>query len=207
MSVEKIRAAYEQWAPGYDRGQWISERLLLARLRQRLVSRARGRVLEVGIGTGLNLPHYDPAAVITGVDLSRPMLERALSRAQRLGRQLTLETMDAEALTFPDRAFDAVLSTLTLCTTPDPLRALREMARVCRPEGRVLLLEHGLGTSALVNWMLFRLAPGQVRRYACHLTRDVAALPEHAGLRVLRRERYLLGVLALIEAAPGNFTA
>jgi ubiquinone/menaquinone biosynthesis C-methylase UbiE len=202
MSVERIRAVYERWASDYERGQWIPERLFLSSLRRRLVSRARGRVLEVGIGTGLNLPYYASSTVVVGVDLSRAMLERALSRAHRLGRQLTVETMDAEALTFPDRAFDAVVSTLTLCTTPDPLQALREMARVCQPHGRVFLLEHGLGTSAPVNWLLSRLAPGHLRRYACHLMRDVAALPESAGLGIFHRERHLFGVFVLMEAAP-----
>lgn len=203
MSVDKIRAVYERCAPTYERGEWISERLFLARLRRRLVSRARGRVLEVGIGTGLNLPYYDRGTVITGVDLSKPMLERALSRAHRLGRQLAVETMDAEALTFADQTFDAVVSTLTLCTAPDPVKVLREMTRVCRPRGRVLLLEHGLGTWAPINWVLSRLAPGQLRRYACHLTRDVAAFPEQAGLGMLHCERHLFGVFVLMQAAPG----
>ena len=161
-------------------------------------------MLEVGIGTGVNLPFYPPECPIVGVDLSRPMLERALARAHRLGRQLTVEAMDAEVLAFPDRSFDTVVSTLTLCTTPDPVRLLREMGRVCRSDGRVLLLEHGLSTGPLVNGLLRRLEPGQLARYACHLTRDVAALPSQAGLRVLTQARCFFGVLALIEAAPAG---
>jgi ubiquinone/menaquinone biosynthesis C-methylase UbiE len=203
-SGDEIRAVYEREAPAYDRGQWIPERLLLGRLRRRLLTRASGRVLEVGIGTGVNLPFYAPRCPIVGVDLSRPMLERALARAYRLGRQVVVEVVDGEALAFPDRSFDTVVSTLTLCTTPDPLRLLREMGRVCRPTGRVLLMEHGLGTRPLVNWLLHRLEPGQLAKYACHLTRDVAALPPQAGLRVLNQERWLFGVLALIEAAPNH---
>jgi len=201
-AVEQIRSIYARLAPGYDLSQWIPERVLLARLRRRLVSRARGRILEVGIGTGVNLPYYPTSCPVTGVDLSRGMVERALARAYRLGRQLTVEVMDAETLTFADRTFDAVVSTLTLCTTPDPVRLLREMARVCRPEGRVLLLEHGIGTAPLVNWALRRLAPGNLARYACHLTRDMAALPSEAGLRVRWQERHLWGVVTLTEAAP-----
>jgi len=206
MNAEDVSTIYERWAPAYDRAQWITDVVFLPRLRRRLISRVRCRarcqVLEVGIGTGANLPYYDPAAVIHGVDLSRAMLERAMARAHRLRRQLTVETMNGETLSFADGAFDTVLSTLTLCTTPDPLRLLREMARVCRPDGRVLLLEHGLSTARPVNWVLHRLAPGQLRRYACHLTRDVAALPEKAGLRIVHMERYLFGVFVLIEATP-----
>ena len=206
MPTEVIRAVYERFARVYDRSQWINEALLLRRLRRHLLSRTRCRgpcqVLEVGIGTGANLPFYPPTAVVHGIDLSQPMLERALARAHRLGRQLHVETMNAEHLPFPDQSFDTVVSTLTLCTTPDPLRLLREMARVCRPDGRVLLLEHGVSTAPAVNWVLYRLAPGHLRRYACHLTRDVAALPERAGLRIVHMERHLLGVFVLIEAAP-----
>jgi ubiquinone/menaquinone biosynthesis C-methylase UbiE len=206
LGAEEIRSLYEREASTYDRGQWIPERLLLGRLRRRLLSRARGRVLEVGIGTGVNLSFYAPRCPIVGVDLSRPMLERALARAYRLGRQLSVEVMDAEVLAFPNRSFDTVVSTLTLCTTPDPLRLLREMGRVCSPTGCVLLMEHGLGTAALVNGLLCRLAPGHLARYACHLTRDVVALPSQAGLHVLAQVRYLFGVLVLIEAAPAHLS-
>jgi len=203
---EQISAVYERLAPTYDRGQWITELLLLRRLRRQLIARiqcrARCQVLEVGIGTGINLPFYPPTSVIHGVDLSRPMLERALARAWRLGRQLDVEAMDAECLRFPDQSFDTVVSTLTLCTTPDPLRLLREMARVCRPDGRVLLLEHGASTAPMINRILHRLAPGHLRRYACHLSRDVATLPGLAGLRLIDSRRYVFGVLALIEAVP-----
>jgi ubiquinone/menaquinone biosynthesis C-methylase UbiE len=206
VNAEEIRAVYERFARTYDRGQWIVEGLFLKRFRRRLLSRIRCeggcQVLEVGIGTGINLPYYSPSCVIFGVDLSRPMLERSMARAHRLGRQLTVETMDGEALAFPNHTFNAVVSTLTLCTTPDPLRLLKEISRVCRPDGRVLLLEHGLSTAKTVNWMLTRLAPGHLDRCACHLTRDVAALPEQAGLRIVHTERHLLGVFALIEASP-----
>ncbi|HKV44764.1 MAG TPA: class I SAM-dependent methyltransferase [bacterium] len=204
MDVEEIRTIYARWAPRYDRGQWLAERLLLGRLRRRLLSRARGRVLDVGMGTGVNLPYYAATCPIVGVDLSRPMLERALARAYRLERHLIVEVMDAEALAFPDRTFDTVVSTLTLCTTPDPVRLLRELARVCRPTGRVLLLEHGLGTVPVLNWVLRRLAPGHLARWACDLTRDVAALPPRAGLEIRALERAWFGVFTLIEAAVGT---
>lgn len=204
--IEAIRSVYERFARVYDRSQWITEALLLRRLRREFLSRVhcggQCQVLEVGIGTGANLPFYPPTAVIHGVDLSKPMLERALARAHRLGRHVQLETMNAEGLLFPDESFDTVVSTLTLCTTPDPLQLLREMGRVCRPDGRVLLLEHGLSTVPTVNWVLHRLAPAYLRRYACHLTRDVTTLAAEAGFRLVDARRYVLGIFALIEAIP-----
>lgn len=206
--TERIRSVYERFAPSYDRCGSAGELLVLRGLRRTLIARVRRqhgcRVLEIGIGTGINLPYYDPACVVTGVDLSRAMLERALARAYRLGRQLTVEVMDAEHLAFGDATFDSVVSTLTLCTTPDPIRALREMGRVCRPGGRVLLLEHGRSRRRPVNWLLDRLAPGHFRRHACHLTRDVAALPAEAGLRVSRLERHVFDMLVLVEASAAS---
>lgn len=203
---DTIRAVYERFARTYDRSQWVTEFFLLRRFRRRLISRvechARCQVLEVGIGTGANLQYYPSNSVITGIDLTRSMLERALARAHRLGRQLTVEVVDAEKLPFGDGAFDTVVSTLTLCTTPDPLRLLGEMTRVCRPDGRILLLEHGLSTQRSINWVMHRLAPGHLRKYACHLTRDMVALPGQAGLKVLHIERHVFGIFVLIEAAP-----
>jgi ubiquinone/menaquinone biosynthesis C-methylase UbiE len=202
--TERIRSVYERFAPRYDRCGFAGEALLLRALRRSLIARVRHqhgcRVLEIGIGTGINLPYYDPACVLTGVDLSRAMLEHALARAHRLGRQLAVQVMDAEHLGFEDATFDSVVSTLTLCTTPDPVRALREMGRVCRPGGRVLLLEHGRSSRRPVNWFLDRLAPGHFRRHACHLTRDVAAIPAQAGLHVSRLERHVFGIVVLVEA-------
>ncbi len=199
--VDVVRDVYQRWARSYDLEQWLPERVLLAGLRRRLISKARGAVLEVGIGTGANLPYYGKDCQIVGVDLSRSMLERAAARAQRLGVRLSIDTTDAEALPYKERTFDSVISTFTLCTTPDPIRLLREMARVCQPDGRVLLLEHGLGSAATVNWLLHRLARRHLARYACHLTRSVDALPEQAGLRVFNQERHLWGILTLTEAS------
>lgn len=201
-TTDYIRSVYETRASFYDRDQWIFEMLLVRRLRRRLARRARGKVLEVGIGTGMNLPYYDPSCAVFGVDLSRPMLDRAVVRANEMGRRLIVDVMDAESLSFPEQSFDTVVSTLTLCTTPDPVVLLREMARVCRAEGRVLLLEHGSATDSQVNQILAHFAPGRLIRNACHLTRDVAGLPEEAGLRVLEKKRYLFGTFTWVEAQP-----
>src|SRR5258708_11615573 len=94
-----------------------------------------GRVLELGIGTGLNLPHYPPDTELTAVDLSPDMLDRARARAASLGRSIALREADMTGLPFPDDHFDAVVSTLTLCTVPDPIAAVREAARGRRPCG------------------------------------------------------------------------
>lgn len=184
MSDERgfIEERYEKFAPSFDRATAIAERLALRRLRRAVVPRARGRVLEVAIGTGQNLPLYDPEVHLTAVDLSPQMLAIARTRAGRLGRQVDLRREDAEALPFADDAFDSVVSTLAGCTFPNPVAAYREMWRVLRPGGLLLLAEHGRGESRMLGWLLHRLAPWHYRQVACHLDRDPLGLVRSASI-------------------------
>lgn len=200
----RIRAIYDRLAPRYDRREALVEWLLRG-YRRKLLRRARGRVLEVGIGTGRNLPYYPPGCRITGIDLSPEMLRIAERRAAQLGRDVTLLPMDAEELSFPAGAFDTVVSSFTLCTVVDPIRALSEMARVTAPGGRILLLEHGRSPHLWLSRLLDRIAPYQIAKYGCHPNRNVLALVQAADLVVLKSERRLLGVLHLIWARPQPF--
>ena len=153
--------------------------------RLRLVPLARGRVLEVGIGTGLNLPHYDPGRVgsIVGLDPALEMHPLAARRARRAGLPVELVGVSAERIPFPDASFDTVLLTYTLCSIPDPLAALGEMRRVLKPGGRLIYCEHGLAPDAGVRRWQRRLTPLWSKvAGGCHLDRDVPALLERAGL-------------------------
>lgn len=103
-------------------------------------------VLEVGVGTGKNIPHYPAGTQVTGIDLSEKMLERAFSMAHRLAKwQIDLRVMDAQGLEFPDGSFDDVAATFVFCGVPDPVLGLMEARRVARARGRLWLLEHMLG--------------------------------------------------------------
>jgi ubiquinone/menaquinone biosynthesis C-methylase UbiE len=203
FTTHEIRARYEELAASYDGQEAFGEALLrLGRLRRRLLSRARGKTLEVAVGTGKNLGCYPPDVELTGVDLSSAMLARARSHAQRLGRAVTLAEMDAEHLDLPDGAFDTVASTLSLCTIPDSQRALREMARVCAPDGRILLLEHGRTSVGVLARLQDRTAGLHARVAGCIWNREPLALVRGAGLRIVAHSRHVLGVFHLIEAAP-----
>jgi ubiquinone/menaquinone biosynthesis C-methylase UbiE len=115
------------------------------RQRAKVVPRAQGRVLEVGIGTGLNIPHYDKTRVhgIVGVDPALRMHRLAQKRIARTGLQVELIGLEAEKLPIADRSFDSVVCTYTLCTIPDPVAALKEMRRVLKPGGKLIFCEHG----------------------------------------------------------------
>ena len=138
----KITRAYDRVARWYDIYNAPMELLGLGLKRQHLLSRARGLVLEVGIGTGRNLEHYGSDVRIVGIDVSESMLARARTRTDRLDRDIRLERADVQQLPFADRSFDTVVATCVFCSVFDPVRGLAELGRVCKPDGRILLLEH-----------------------------------------------------------------
>jgi len=108
----------------------------------RLPIRPGERVLEVGVGTGLSLPHYPPGCRVTGIDISEPMLEQARERAEDLRRAVELRRMDARRLDYPDASFDHVLAPYVISVVPEPQRVMAEIARVCRPGGTVVVVNH-----------------------------------------------------------------
>jgi ubiquinone/menaquinone biosynthesis C-methylase UbiE len=170
---------------------------MISRMRQRVVPLAVGRVLEVGIGTGLNMRHYNKQQVthITGLDPALHMHPLALERIAKAGLPVDLVGLSAEKISLPDTSFDTVLMTYTLCTIPDAHSALLEMHRVLKPGGKLLFCEHGHAPDASVARWQDRLQPlwGKLAG-GCHLGRDIPALLRGAGFTVPSLEtRYLPG--------------
>jgi ubiquinone/menaquinone biosynthesis C-methylase UbiE len=129
------------------------------------------------------------------------MLSKAKRRADRVGLPGKFEVMNAEHLPLPDESFDAVVDTMSLCTFPNPVATLKELARVCRPSGRVLLLEHGRSDRAWLGGFQDRRAGKHAEPLGCQWNREPLQLVEQSGLRILHAERHFFGVFHLIEAA------
>ena len=169
---------------------------MLAPYRDRVVSSARGRVLEVGIGSGLNLPFYASAATeIIGLDPSPKLLEMANKAAQKIPIPLRLIEGTAEAIPIEDHNVDAVVTTWTMCSIPEIQTALQEMRRVLRPGGRLFFVEHGRATEPRVRWWQDHLTPAWKHLSGgCHLNRAIDELVENAGFRIERLDQgYMRG--------------
>ncbi|MBI3978628.1 MAG: methyltransferase domain-containing protein [Chloroflexi bacterium] len=194
------RARYDRIARLYDLLQTGAERRF-APWRAELWRRAGGpRVLEVGVGTGQNVPHYPPGAAITAVDLSPRMLDRARARARREGVTITLQEADVQALPFPDASFDAAVATFVFCSVPDPVLGLTEVRRVLVPGGQLLLLEHVLSCRPLLRRAM-HLANGLVvRLWGANVDRETVENVYRAGFVDLRVANLWLDVVKLIEA-------
>lgn len=165
--------------------------------RRRSFASLSGDILELGVGTGLNLPAYGADARVIGVDVDLDLIRRARSR----GAQTIVG--DGERLPFPDATFDYVTSALVFCSIPDPAQALREVARVLRPGGRLIQLEHTRTNHTLPDALLDLITPlWSTVAGGCHPNRDTPALLERCSWQLLRHDRRMGGLIRLLEALP-----
>jgi ubiquinone/menaquinone biosynthesis C-methylase UbiE len=203
FTARELTEKYDRFARWYDWVEGMPNLLGLGRLRHQVLQEASGKVLEVAVGTGKNLSYYPPKCRIIAVDLSSEMLNIARIRAAKLSVNVSVLLADAEALPFSDESFDTVVSSLSTCTFPDPVAALTEMARVCRPEGKVLLLEHGRSDREWLGRWQDRHADRFAEPLGCHWNREPLELVRQASLNVNKAQRVFFGILNQIEAAPG----
>jgi ubiquinone/menaquinone biosynthesis C-methylase UbiE len=200
LTSNEVSEKYNDFARWYDLVEGIPDLLGVRKLRQRLLPRASGKVLEVAVGTGKNLPYYPLGCQITAADRSGAMLKLAVKRAGKLRVDVSFLLTDAEALPFSDKSFDTVVSSLTTCTFPNPVAALKEMGRVCRTNGRILLLEHGRSNREWLARFQDRHADQFAKPLGCHWNRESQNLAREAGLKILDAQRSFLGVFHVIEA-------
>jgi ubiquinone/menaquinone biosynthesis C-methylase UbiE len=194
------KQVWDKAAPGYDKQIAFFERNWFTGGREWLAERARGRVLEVAIGTGRNLSHYPAEVIVTGVELSPAMLAIARERAAGLDRDVDFREGDAEHLPFADASFDTVVCALSLCTIPSPAAAIGEMKRVLIPGGRLLLLDHIASTWPPVRAAQWVVEQVTIRAAGEHFTRRQLPLVLAAGFQVVETERLKAGSMERIHA-------
>ena len=197
---QRSRTLWERLAPDYDRWTAPLERRFLAVSRPWVCARASGDVLEVGIGTGANLPYYRAGVRITGLEPSPVMLDAARRRADALALGATLVEGDAMDLPYADASFDAVVCTFVLCGVPDERRGLEEMLRVLRPGGDLLLADHVVATNPGVRLLERGLEAITIPAQGEHFTRRPLTVLQEKGVPVVASRRRTFGALEDVHA-------
>ena len=202
-SPDLTRKRYNRIAFLYDFMEAPMERLRFASWRRKLMGRIAGpTALEVGVGTGKNLIFYHDDLDITAIDLSPRMLERARKRANKLNLNVNLQEMDVEHLNFADDSFDTVFATFVFCSVPDPIAGLQELRRVCKPDGKLLLLEHMRPENYALGLIFDLFNPIIVRMMGANINRRTINNIRQAGWQIKAEECFSSDIVRMIEAAP-----
>lgn len=187
-ATEKTRARYQRIAPYYDTMELMAEGSV-SEWREQLWSLVEGpRVLEVGVGTGKNMPYYPEDVHVTAIDLTPGMMERARRRAATLDLEVDVQLGDAQALDFAGATFDDVVSTCVFCSVPDPLLGLEELARVTKPGGQLMMLEHVRAANSLLGGAMDLVNPLTVRIMGANINRRTVDNVAHSPWELERVE-------------------
>lgn len=191
-----------RWFPQfYDLLMQPLERRKLSEVRANLVNRGSGKLLELGSGSGINFPLYQGYEEVTAIEPNKLMRERSLKKIEQANVPITLVAASAEELPFADNTFDTVVGTLVLCTIPNPQKALKEIQRVCKPDGRVLFLEHVRLTNKILATLQDFLTPSWKKLCdGCHLNRDSLGIIRSSGLQIQRVQGFAGALFLTIEA-------
>jgi len=199
-TTEIVKRRWNRTARRYDYLMAFMEWASVRKWRRLLWSRVESsRVLEIGVGTGNNIPYYPADAEITAVDFSEEMLNRAKNRASRHKAKVNLQQMDVQNLEFADNTFDTVVGSMVFCSVPDPVRGIREVERVCKPGGKVVLLEQDFSSNPFSR-LLVKLVNPLVIRMGSDFRRRTIDDVAKSGLKVERVTNLWAGLFKLIEA-------
>lgn len=201
MSEDKAEARrYNRVAWRYDILESPMEKMVFTKLRREMLSGVSGKVLEVGVGTGKSLPYYPEGVELVGIDISPKMLEKARKRADKLGIGVDLRVMDVENLQFPDKTFDLIVVVFVFCSVTDPVKGLRELARVVKDDGKILMLEHVRSENRVIGKLMDWFNPIARWLFGPNINRQTVANVEAAGLAIVSVESKGLKIIKRIVA-------
>ncbi|TQD26143.1 class I SAM-dependent methyltransferase [Methanolobus vulcani] len=197
-----IISKYNRVSYVFDTMEIPMEYMWFSKWRKKILPELSGRVLDLGIGTGKNIPYYPDECEVVGVDISDKMLSHAKEKAVHKNN-ISLFQMDAENLAFKDDSFDYVITTFVLCSIPDPIAALKEMKRVCKPDGMVVNLEHMKSENRIIAFIEDLFNPLTVAITGVNINRETVENAKKAGLNVINVEnKALKDVFRLIKSKP-----
>lgn len=178
---DKIKKRYDRVAKVYDIFEQPMEVMSLKKWRLEVTKDLKGKVLEVGVGTGKNIPYYPANIDVTAIDFSGKMLEKAREKASKLNKDVKLIQMDAQNMDFPDNTFDMVFTTCVFCSVPDPVKGLQEIRRVCKPNGKIIMIEHVRSEKKVIGLIMDILNPMTVNLYGANINRRTVENVQEAG--------------------------
>ena len=196
----KIKHRYDRIAPYFDCVEGFIEGLFFKRWRQLLWNKINGKhILEIGVGTGKNFPFYPKNCEITAIDFSDKMLAVAHKKRETQKLNVTLTLMDVESLCYAENSFDNLIASFVFCSVPHPRKGLKELHRVCKVGGQVILLEHVLSTHPMMAKMMNCLNPITVRLFGANINRETIKSVQACGFNQVRVE-HLSSMVKLIIA-------
>jgi ubiquinone/menaquinone biosynthesis C-methylase UbiE len=204
QELKKVKKRYDRFSTFYDASEAIIEKGLFGKWRMRTISNLTGKVLEVGVGTGKNLPYYSNKVDLTAIDISPGMLKKAKMKSRKLSLNIDFHLMDAQNLDFKDESFDYIVSTFVLCSVPDPVIALKEMIRVLKPDGKILTLDHVLSKNKIIAMWEKVHNPITVRLFGFNVNRDTLDNMRRAGLEVKDENIAFFDVFKRFTCTKGN---
>ena len=195
---------YNRYSYFYDLFDSLTENSLFKKWRREIITRLKGKVLEIGVGTGKNLEYYNNEVQVTAIDFTPKMLGKARKKLHKLGKSnIELIEMDAQNMSFPDNTFDYVITTFVWCSVPAPVKGLKEARRVLKPDGQAIFLEHVLSKNKLLAFWEYLHNPITRFLFGFNVNRKTRENIERAGFRVVEdRDLALKDVFRLFRVNP-----
>lgn len=201
--TEKIRKRYNRTARFFDVMGTLMDKGSMGKWREAVWNEAKGNVLEVGVGTGKNMEYYTDDIEVTAIDFSENMLEKARIRSKSLGKKVNLRLMDVQALEFQDEIFDTVIATCVFCSVPDPIKGLEEVVRVCKKNGKIIMLEHVRSQKPFIGNIMDILNLLVVRLVGANINRNTVENLKMAGLVVDKEKDLMMDIVKELVCTKG----